>query len=64
MVLNGSGSANGGMYNNSRTNPAPLVLPDGGMRLVFRGGSKGYKVATGGERSSSFPCSLCIENHY
>lgn len=44
MILNGSGSANGGMFNNSRTNPAPLVLPDGGVKLVFRGGSKGYKA--------------------
>ena len=43
-VLNGTGSENGGMFNNSRTNPAPLAEKDGSVKLVFRGGSKGYKA--------------------
>ena len=42
MVLNGSSSANGGMFNNSRTNPAPLAEKDGSVKLIFRGGAKGY----------------------
>jgi hypothetical protein len=44
MVLNGSGSANGGGYNNSRTNPAPLAEADGTVKLIYRGGAKGYKA--------------------
>eukprot|EP01052_Picozoa_sp_SAG31_P034673 SAG31_NODE_4084_length_3603_cov_5.623002_4_plen_431_part_00 len=44
MILNGSGSPNGGGFNNSRTNPAPLANDDGSITLVFRGGSKGYRA--------------------
>lgn len=44
MVLNGSGSANAGGFNNSRTNPTPLVNGDGSVTLIFRGGSKGYRA--------------------
>ena len=44
MVLNGTGNANGGGFNNSRTNPAPLIEKDGSVKLLFRGGSKGYKA--------------------
>ena len=44
MVLNGSGAASGGGFNNSRTNPAPLANPGGGVTLTYRGGSKGYRA--------------------
>eukprot|EP01043_Picozoa_sp_COSAG02_P010489 COSAG02_NODE_369_length_23680_cov_36.650609_10_plen_608_part_00 len=55
MILNGSGSANGGGFNNSRTNPTALVEPDGSILLNFRGGSKGYRAEfLGSARASSW----------
>ena len=34
----------GGDFNDARTNPAPLAETDGTVKLIYRGGSKGYKA--------------------
>lgn len=34
----------GGEFNDARTNPAPLAEKDGSVKLIYRGGSKGYKA--------------------
>ena len=42
-VLSGS-NPRGGMFTDVRTNPAPLAEKDGTVKLIYRGGSKGYKA--------------------
>ena len=44
MVFNGSTASGASDWNQSRTNPGPLMMDDRSVRLYYRGGSKGYKA--------------------